>query len=362
MKTNIFILVPSFERTGPIKGAVAIANMLSKSYHVTFVTLKNKKGIENELDQSINRIDIHSSNWNLFKWIFVYRKILKQSAINFKTISISLCFSADIVNGYAPKSVINITSIRANLIKDYRFSFGFKGYFFSFFHLFFLHKFKKVITMTNQMSSQIKRITNIDTEIIGNFIDEKKIKNLINVQDVKKKNYEKINLIFVGSLTNRKKPMLLAETIYELKKKGIDLNLTYVGDGPLKKNIKNFIKKNNLQKNITLTGKLEFPYLNILNSDYFILPSESEGISRAALEALYLGIPCLLRDIDGNRELVKDNENGFLFKSDKDFISKLLLLINLKKKNMHSLVPIKFSQTHVEKKYIKLINKLSLSL
>ena len=44
------------------------------------------------------------------------------------------------------------------------------------------------------------------------------------------------------------------------------------------------------------------------------MPSFSEGCPRAALEALNLGIPCILRNVDGNNELVNDkNKNGKVF-------------------------------------------------
>ena len=48
------------------------------------------------------------------------------------------------------------------------------------------------------------------------------------------------------------------------------------------------------------------------------LPSYSEGMSRAVLEALSLGIPCVLRNVKANSELIKDKENGILFNNTTD--------------------------------------------
>ena len=39
---------------------------------------------------------------------------------------------------------------------------------------------------------------------------------------------------------------------------------------------------------------------------------------RSALESLFLGTPCILRDVDGNKELINNGFNGFIFKDDKD--------------------------------------------
>mgnify|MGYP001361248081 CR=1 FL=1 len=363
MKTKIFIIVPSYERTGPIKGAAAIANILSKYYDVTFITLKDKKGIEDNLSESIKKINLHSKNWNIFYWIINYRKICRLSLPQQKIISISLCFSSDLVNCFSPKGIINISSIRANLIQDYKFLFGSMGKILSFIHFLILYKFKTVIAMTHEMSNQIKKQTKIQSVIIGNFIDEEKIKEEITLNKnnylSKNDNLKNINLIFVGSLTKRKRPLLLAEAVHKITKKGINLHLTYVGDGPLKKNLVEFIKKNKLTNSITLTGILKNPYQLILNSDFFILPSESEGVSRAALEALFLGIPCLLRDTDGNKELIKENVNGLLFKNDYELVDRILLLINLEKKiYSDSLIPKVFTKKYAEIKYISLIESL----
>lgn len=52
------------------------------------------------------------------------------------------------------------------------------------------------------------------------------------------------------------------------------------------------------------------PYLAA--SDCFILTSISETFSLAALEAMGMGLPCLLTDIGGAREMVTDGENGYI--------------------------------------------------
>ncbi len=358
MTNKVFIIIPSFERTGPIKGAIALANILSRHYDITVVTLKNKKGIEGELDKSIDIKNLHSQKWNILFWIKKYREILKSAGASTQIISISMCFSADLVNAFSSKYSINIASVRANLIRDYRFNYGLVGYIFSLIHLLILFKFRSIISMSNEMANQIKKITKINSTIIGNFIDEARVKDSAILEKISKKT-KIINFIFVGSLTKRKRPLLLAKAIKKIIKDGLEVNLTYVGDGPLRNTLSNYVNENNLKNNINLVGSKENPYSYILNSDYFVLPSESEGISRASLEALFLGIPCLLRNIDGNRELITDGHNGYLFENDFDLVDKMHLLINLKNKEKNeSLIPEKFSISYVEKKYLSLINNL----
>lgn len=46
--------------------------------------------------------------------------------------------------------------------------------------------------------------------------------------------------------------------------------------------------------------------------DVFVLPSHREGFPRAPMEACAMGIPCVLTDVRGCREVVEHNRNGLL--------------------------------------------------
>jgi len=68
------------------------------------------------------------------------------------------------------------------------------------------------------------------------------------------------------------------------------------------------------------------------SADVILNTSFSEGgMSNAVLEAMFVGKPVLASNIDGNRSIIKDNFNGLLYNSEKDFIKKAETLIKNKK-------------------------------
>ena len=51
-------------------------------------------------------------------------------------------------------------------------------------------------------------------------------------------------------------------------------------------------------------------------SDIFAFPSLQEGLPVALMEALAIGIPCVVSKIRGNVDLIKEGKNGELFNLD----------------------------------------------
>ena len=67
-------------------------------------------------------------------------------------------------------------------------------------------------------------------------------------------------------------------------------------------------------------------------ADILVLPSLSEGIPRAVMEALFIGIPCVVRNLQTNDNLVIEGVNGILFEKDHEIEGAILEAIELKRK------------------------------
>lgn len=67
-----------------------------------------------------------------------------------------------------------------------------------------------------------------------------------------------------------------------------------------------------VERFISFPGSIDNPVAALLDSDLFVLPSISEGLSIALLEALAMGVPVLSTTGGGTPEVVRDGETGRL--------------------------------------------------
>jgi glycosyltransferase involved in cell wall biosynthesis len=109
-------------------------------------------------------------------------------------------------------------------------------------------------------------------------------------------------------------------------------------------------------------GHLSAPYQLLAQADTLVLPSSSEGVSRASLEALHLGVPCILRYIDGNAELIHSGVNGALFKRDEKLsnaMREVAVWSRSRGEKIESLIPPTFRQSFAAQRYMALMESLA---
>ncbi len=91
-----------------------------------------------------------------------------------------------------------------------------------------------------------------------------------------------------------------------------DTILVLAGDGDLRIPLEHRCSELGLQKNVMFLGnRSDIPALLSL-ADLFVLPSLSEGVSIALLEAMAARLPIIATDIEGNREVLKHDSNALL--------------------------------------------------
>lgn len=133
-------------------------------------------------------------------------------------------------------------------------------------------------------------------------------------------------LITAASFWRMKGHIYLLKSLFELKQLGYVFKWICAGDGPIRNTIQRSCADLQMTKEVIFLGRVSnvADYLNA--SDLFILPSLSEALSIALLEAMYLGLPCIVTDVGANRELIEDRVNGIVVKhQDKEALKKAIL-------------------------------------
>ena len=146
------------------------------------------------------------------------------------------------------------------------------------------------------------------------WIDFKDFQNI----EPKPLSKDKFNILFIGSVTDRKKPHMIIEAIQRSNDKSY--NLSIVGPAPNEKyfkELKDLIDKSDLQNQVSLIGPVDRESVKdyYSTSNLMILPSISEGLARVIFESQVAMCPVLVTDAPGMSDIVIDGQTGYVFKS-----------------------------------------------
>ncbi len=155
------------------------------------------------------------------------------------------------------------------------------------------------------------------------------IQSLVLADSIKKWGLDKDNyIVSIGRLIRHKGVHYLIKAYQDIK---TDKKLVIVGDGTYTddyvKELHDLAKNN---PNIIFTGNQTGNILKELfsNAAIFVQPSESEGLSFALIEAMSYARPCLVSDIDSNREALANTGVFFRDKDISDLRNKLEEMLN----------------------------------
>lgn len=127
-------------------------------------------------------------------------------------------------------------------------------------------------------------------------------------------------LMMVGRCVEKKGFIYGLEAIKKIKKMIPDITLDVYGDGTELSLLKEFTRKNDLQKQVTFHGFTpnNKVFEALYNHDILMVPSvqakdgDREGMPQTTVEGMATGIPVIAADHAGLPELVKNEETGIL--------------------------------------------------
>lgn len=301
---KILFFAPSIEEGGVEKNLFTVANFIANLnvYKVYVLTAnRNKKKFFNK---KINFVSPSTNYWSnksrLLKTLICVKLFFTK--INFNKILI-FSFQSNLFAILIAKLLNLKVIIRSNTDPFGYISNILKKYLFRL----ILSKADIIIVNSNEFKNNLKKMLNINSKLIYNPIKINKLKNnYINKNKT-------LNIINIGRLTDQKNQILLLKAINILKKK-IFIKCLIIGKGNNLISLKDYIKNNNLEKNVKLLGYKKKPWNYTRGFDVFVLTSKYEGLPNVLLEAINENKVVVSTNCpSGPKEILSNGKSGFLF-------------------------------------------------
>jgi glycogen(starch) synthase len=180
----------------------------------------------------------------------------------------------------------------------------------------------RLIVNSKYMKDEISSIFDISKDkisIVRNGADLNKF-DIVNADAEFRNNYaapnEKI-VFFVGRLVNEKGVHILIDAIPQILGKNNNVKFVIAGRGPCLNNLIDQSRNLNVYNKVYFTGFVcEEVLLKLYKcSNIAVFPSTYEPFGIVALEGMVAGIPVVVSDTGGLREIVNHRENGMRFYS-----------------------------------------------
>ena len=185
------------------------------------------------------------------------------------------------------------------------------------FRNYFLKLMDHSFAISDCIAQTVKKYWDVDMPVLHLGIDP------IEAQLKEKKDIK--NIIWVGSLIERKRPLLLLECA----KKFPSINFTMIGDGDVQNIVKAEISKHNLT-NVTLTGRIpnNEVYELMAKNDLLLMTSRNEGLPKVIQEAALLGLPSIYIGECYDVDFIESGVNGIKVMNIEEMIDRIQFLLD----------------------------------
>jgi glycosyltransferase involved in cell wall biosynthesis len=121
-------------------------------------------------------------------------------------------------------------------------------------------------------------------------------------------------VLYLGRLSEVKGPRHLVAAAAEVLRHAPEAFFALVGDGPLELALRAAVRERGLEDSVLFAGFIPHDEVGhwLAAADVFVLPSLSEGLPHALIEAMSFALPVVASAVGGVPELVADGVNGRL--------------------------------------------------
>ena len=136
-----------------------------------------------------------------------------------------------------------------------------------------------------------------------------------------------LHIVSVGRLAPEKHFENVFPAAKALRQAGIDFAWQVIGDGFERSKLEALIAENDLKDHVILDGSKTNPYPYMKYADLFVHPSYVESQGLTVLEAMALGVPCVVTKSRGPCEFIEDGINGLLTEQSPESLTEKVLSI-----------------------------------
>ena len=218
----------------------------------------------------------------------------------------------------------------------------------------------EIISQNSKKINRIKKTYNKTNSIVANSIYTSKLlekvienKNKIKViypgandlRFIKEDKFIEIKgspiLLTLGRLEKRKGHLRVLKALLKIRKQYPNIKYIIAGDGTEKRNLRNFVKKFNLDDSVLFVGSVnDFQKKYLYESaNFMVMPTldekrnnSIEGFGIVYLEASFFSVPSIASNVGGTVEAVLNRKTGLIIENDSELTETISELIRNKKK------------------------------
>jgi len=182
--------------------------------------------------------------------------------------------------------------------------------------------------------------------------------------------FSEIKLGFVGRIRKDKGVLDLVRAVNQVKEEGGNIDLVVWGEMDNSRHGFSAQELNEIERNKRYFRGYSSNKEEIYSSfNCFCLPSNGEGLSKSAIEAASYGMPLVLSDVPGNRDMVSNNGILFTYSDVESLANALSILLGKSQRElleMSNSSKQKFSNTwsmdHVKRGWLEILGNYSSSI
>lgn len=123
---------------------------------------------------------------------------------------------------------------------------------------------------------------------------------------------EPLRIVNVGSFQDKKNQGFLVDIARTLRGDGVDFTMDLLGDGPNRQLVQAAVDEHGLGDVVSLPGNVDHVEEWMWRSHVYVHTAWYEPFGLVLLEAMAAGLPCVILDGKGNRDVIREGENGYL--------------------------------------------------